>query len=449
MCESPSLPDRLEGGAALLHIPVLIIGAGPAGCALALTLASSGIDCRVAGRVNHRPRQEGLSQRSVDLLDQLGLSRARECLAEPGLRAAHWGGDASAHNREYLVERDRFDRALADDLRARVSLIEGDVERLEWRDGIWLALAGGQKITTDFVVEARGRAAPSAREAPFRGPATLALGRMFQGPAGSTQTAIHPFSDGWIWLGRAKNGAIFVQFTIDGDEFSGKGPAGLAAHHVKLCMENAPVREWLAGAGDASAPVLARACGGYLSGDLARPHYLRIGDAACGLDPLSGQGVFMALAGAPSAAAVVRTCVERPDDAALAAQFHAMRVADQFQRKIVMAADFYAMETRWAERAFWRKRSSPPAVAPKAALVPYRDRRPVLDGGYIVEAEVLVTPDYPQGVWRLDDVPILPLLDRLRAGIAPRREWAAEFGGDPARLARAIDWLRQVGAVTL
>jgi hypothetical protein len=214
-------------------------------------------------------------------------------------------------------------------------------------------------------------------------------------------------------------------------------------------MENAPVREWLAGAGDASAPVLARACGGYLSGDLARPHYLRIGDAACGLDPLSGQGVFMALAGAPSAAAVVRTCVERPDDAALAAQFHAMRVADQFQRKIVMAADFYSMETRWAERAFWRKRSSPPAVAPKAALAPYRDRRPVLDGGYIVEAEVLVTPDYPQGVWRLDDVPILPLLDRLRAGIAPRREWAAEFGGDPARLARAIDWLRQVGAVTL
>jgi flavin-dependent dehydrogenase len=66
-------------------------------------------------------------------------------------------------NQECLLDRQRFDRALRDDLRrAGVELIEGRVREVLRDGGHRVRLDDGQVVHGDFLVEARGRQAPLA-----------------------------------------------------------------------------------------------------------------------------------------------------------------------------------------------------------------------------------------------------------------------------------------------
>ena len=71
---------------------------------------------------------------------------------------------------------------------------------------------------------------------------------------------------------------------------------------------------------------------------------------------LSGHGVFEALASATAAVPVVTTLLRRPADAALARAFYEERVEQAFLRFARIARDFYRLEERWQEAAFWQAR---------------------------------------------------------------------------------------------
>ena len=65
----------------------------------------------------------------------------------------------------------------------------------------------------------------------------------------------------------------------------------------------------------------------------------------------------------------------------------------------------------------------------------------------VVERRVVVTPDQPRGIWRVDEVPLAELLDALRAREGHRlADCASETAGRLAvtepQLATALDWLR-------
>jgi 2-polyprenyl-6-methoxyphenol hydroxylase-like FAD-dependent oxidoreductase len=432
--------------------PVIIAGGGPAGAAVALALKKMDIPCLVVCRPNPRRRYEGLSVRTADLLERLGLAQARASLGRPALRDAHWNGVRSRHNTEFLVERSCFDAALLRDLRAAaIRVVETELkDACKLDGGGWEARVEGQLARTPFLVDARGRAAPFNGDPELRGPSTVALCRLFEGPRGADATSVHPFAEGWAWLGCSSAGIAAAQFTLSAEAVSLAGKDGLTALHDHWREQLAAVAEWLPAGSRPLAPPFVRDCASILRRDLANPHYLRVGDAACALDPLSGQGVFLALAGALAAAAVVNTCVNRPGDAGLAAQFFARRARQQFLERGALGRDFYAAEQRWADRPFWRARSQWPPTAPVPDQAVTRERRPVLEEGWVVEREVLVTPQHPMGVWRVDDVPVAPLADFLAASKGQSFDataYADRFSLAPASVARAVHWLRQSAGI--
>jgi flavin-dependent dehydrogenase len=87
-------------------------------------------------------------------------------------------------------------------------------------------------------------------------------------------------------------------------------------------------------------------------------HCVPIGDAALALDPLSGAGLSVAFETAIMAADAIGAAVAgRPEKIS---EYRA-RVGEIFSAHLAARSQFYAAETRWADRPFWRKRSIPPA----------------------------------------------------------------------------------------
>jgi hypothetical protein len=189
-----------------------------------------------------------------------------------------------------------------------------------------------------------------------------------------------------------------------------------------------------------------------LGAPLVTPRSLRVGDAAFAPDPLSGQGVFEAIATGLAAAPVVNTIVRRPADAALAAEFHRRRIEDAFWRLARAGRDVYRAERRWTHSPFWSARRAWPddesarGTSAPATIAPV----PVSEDGFIVRREAIVTPDHPRGVWRLDGVELVPLL-RFRSEHASLSDeriadgWRAGGSFDVAAVQRALGWLRQRG----
>lgn len=205
---------------------------------------------------------------------------------------------------------------------------------------------------------------------------------------------------------------------------------------------------WLA---SLEANPMARPLGGrdatpYLSGhliDADRFPSLAVGDAAMAGDPLSGQGVFRALAMAAAASAALRTRLGRPGSKELAMRFYRERVQAMYSRESQKGLAFYRDEGRWPRAPFWTRRQQGPVDAAAAReTAPRIERRPVAREGWVEEDRVLVTSAHPEGVWSYQGVPVAALLD---ARARSREELARRFSVEPGRIDEALAWLRHLG----
>ena len=75
-------------------------------------------------------------------------------------------------------------------------------------------------------------------------------------------------------------------------------------------------------------------------------------------------------------------------------------------------------------------------------------RRPVVHDDEIVEADVVVTPDQPLGMWHLDGLPLATALCAVRTpapGQTPREALAARLGLSAQRSTALAEWMRRQG----
>jgi hypothetical protein len=227
------------------------------------------------------------------------------------------------------------------------------------------------------------------------------------------------------------------------------GPAARDTPLAALLAVVPPARAWLEG-GSPCSPVSVRHAGTSRAQVLLEPARIRIGDAALALDPLSGHGVFEALATATAAVPVVTTLLRRPADAALAQAFYEERVEQAFLRFARTARDFYRLEERWHDVPFWQARRGWPDDLPahpsRFAAAPQLRTKPVIEDGFVVAREVIVTADHPRGVFMVDGVPLVPLLRAVQAGEIASVEAAARcFDRAQGEVETALAWLRYRG----
>jgi flavin-dependent dehydrogenase len=425
---------------------VVVAGGGPAGCIAGIGLVGLGHRVRLITRAR-RPSVEGLSERMLRALEARGCCRALATLGPAVRREASWNGATTAANQEWVVARERFDAALLEDASsAGVEVVDGRIIKIGRTGDRWQAETGdGQRWSSGFLVEARGRRAPGRR---MRGPATTALGRLCEGVPTRARTAVAGFGRGWAWYASTGDGAGAIHVVLSSAEPLPKRPA-LPGLLQRLLGEIGPAQDWL-GEGQAVGEVFARHADASRANTPIEHRMIRIGDAALAMDPLSGHGVFEAIASATAAVAVINTILRRPDGAGLARSFYDERVHLAFERFARIGRDFYRLEERWPDSAFWRERrewpDDLPAHPPPSASVPQIRTKPVVEDGFVVAREVIVTADQPRGVFQVDGVPIAALLRAVRARETNSIEAARRCcNHTPQQIETALAWLRYRG----
>lgn len=435
--------------------PVVVLGGGPAGVATAVGLVRLGEPVILVSEPRRIVAIEGASVRVIEAFRGLGLTDAVACFAPASSRRVSWNGEASDANSEALVERQSLDRALLDDAaRLGVAVVRGRVIAVT-------STASGHQIRVEsrganrtlaarILVEARGRSAPASGQPRIRGVGTVTLSRRWQGPIGLTGSAVQSLADGWAWMAALADGRRHLQIALD------VGDAGLPTKKdlARYCDDRfraiEAARPFLHDAvpvGEAQArsstPVLDEA----LVGD----NWIRVGDAAMAVDPLSGNGMFQALSSSLQAPAVIRTLRRSPEQAPLAQAFHRQRITHLFQRFARIGRDFHASEQQWPEARFWQTRRAWPDAEPLHRPVTPADvdvaRRPVVDRGQIVAADVVVTPDQPLGVWHLGGVSLAAALLAVRGHprLGARQALIKRLDLPPARAAAVARWMAGQG----
>ncbi|MBZ9782752.1 FAD-dependent monooxygenase [Pseudomonas sp. REP124] len=425
---------------------IVILGAGPAGAAVALGLRRLGYAVTLISEWRRFAALEGVSQRVLEALRGAGLHHGLAQAILPSQRQVNWNGQQHAQNIEFLLDRPTFDRGLREDLReAGVELIEGRVLSVhsaatEHR----IDINGREPLIADFLVEARGRQAPALGKG-RRGPETVSLLNRWQATPGITASAVESLADGWAWMARRADGQCYWQWTVDVASAELPGKAQLLDYCRQRRQTSELAQEFFGGEPEVDLQLHARSSTAILSPQVCGEHWIRVGDAAMAVDPLSGNGIFQSLSSALQAPTVINTLLRKPERTALAQRFHQQRVEQLFLRFARIGRDFYADEQRWQALPFWQARRQWPDAEVAHAKPDFQalriERAPVLRDGFVDEAEVVITADQPLGIWHVQGVELAPLVRRLRS--EPAGEVLAGLSVEQGRMVRS--WLLAQG----
>jgi flavin-dependent dehydrogenase len=386
-------------------VKICVLGCGPAGAVTALGLHELGYNVTVVGEPRPYPVTEGISARVCQALADNKLKVALSRVSSPVQRHARWNGESRAANAECLVYRPDFDRALLADLQdSGIDRLRGRVRRVERQGNAWAAQVDTptdrRVVQSDFLVEARGRAAGFGGQARLRGPETVSVGLNWISEPDRAFTAVASVEDGWLWLARHGDGRLFSQFTTR-SRHPGLSPKDNIPSLLDALLDTLEIPGVDISGRTPLGEAMSRSSTAILPSEPSQAGLLRVGDAAMAVDPLSGNGIFQSLSSALAAPAVINTVLKRPNDGEMALGFYRERLRHLFFRFARIGRDFYAAETRWAGHDFWEQRRQWPDANPahleEGDEVIGRAERPVIHHGFIEKREVVMTRDQPLG----------------------------------------------------
>ncbi len=361
------------------HHAVSVIGGGVAGAAACLALAQRGHSPLWLAPPETRGREpvgESLSPAATPILAQLGLAAIIQSSRHRSARAtfSSWGSDMLVERNAFLhlegpghvIDRRFFEEQMRDAASAVAESCHCGLARGTARpEGGWLlALANGSEVTTDFVIDASGRAAVvgRSRAALERTDRLVAATAFLPHRDASVEptraTLIEAVCDGWWYAALLPDGRLALAWFSDPD----LTPPGLS-RDIDLWREriagSVHIARWIADAGFAveAPPRLvsagtARLANAGAAGDEASG-WAAAGDAAAAFDPLSSHGLTTALwSGVQAGQAAAGWLAGDRDPLAV----YAGRVAAGYARFLEQRAAIYACEQRFSRYPFWQRR---------------------------------------------------------------------------------------------
>jgi len=231
----------------------------------------------------------------------------------------------------------------------------------------------------------------------------------------------------------------------------GLARAAAPAQHLSECLGVLAACDSALRGARAEGEPHARAASARLSAAVApAPGYLRAGDAAVSMEPLSGHGLYEALSWAGAASAAAHTHLEGHGWEPIE-RFLTERACERWCAGIARAAGFYQEQAAATPTTFWRHCAAAYAELLESGAPMERPKgdwqlRPVLNGSVIELRRVAVTRERPRGVWQVDQVELARLEEFLLAKPAADVAQAARYlARPPAAVANAVGWLRAHG----
>ena len=353
---------------------VLVVGAGPAGAALSLRLSRVGCSVVLLERSVFEEFRvgESLPPAAAARLQRLGVWEAflKTCPAPVhGVQSA-WGTeelDSSSFLGDPLLNGWHLDRPLFDAMLTSAAEYAGArvfrhtcARDIEPPGSHWSVTAssreGELRIHSRFLVDATGRSACLCQRigiGRLRSDRLIGIAAIF--PETSSREALpsriesHPL--GWWYSAGLPDGRAIAIFFTDSDLSARHGLTRPAA--LSRLLKDAPhTNERL----DAYVPTRSLQVFPAASHRLDRAagdSWLAIGDAAIGRDPLSSSGIDFALASAERASSVLCALADGGDESINA---YNTEVRADFAAYLRQHRAYYAMERRWPNSPFWRRR---------------------------------------------------------------------------------------------
>ncbi|SFY52420.1 tryptophan 7-halogenase [Streptomyces sp. F-1] len=374
-------------------VDVLVAGGGPAGAVAALVVARAGrrvelLDDGGRGRGHRGAAASGLAAGTGEVkIGEFLPPAARPLLGELGLldgflAAGHpistgtyaaWGSTAlfgrshlfDPYGHGWHLDRLRFDAFLREAAIAagarlrRATVLDQRGDRLIVREQTTGAVT---ELSARWTVDATGRRCMIGRRHAHRRRQDRLVAAYVVFPSRPTgdpadaeaRTVVEAAAHGWWYTTRIPAGRLVAHLTdADLADPSLRTPHGFW-HALSRTVH---VRRRLAGHGPAATPVPRWApAHGLRLAPAAGPGWVAAGDAALAFDPLSSQGILMALHTGARAGQAVTSCLadEEHTTAALADYTGFLDgIAAAYQRN---HANAYDQERRWPRSPFWRRR---------------------------------------------------------------------------------------------
>lgn len=351
----------------LQEFDIAIIGGGPAGSVTGLCLARLGWRVAIleASAFEGERPGETLPPEINPVLRELGLVESfHECapIESPGVVSSWASGKAQETDFTFNpfgfgwhIDRRRFDMMLFHAAKQAGASVFMRKRAEIARAGIgWEVRRRGEPtLVARFVVDATGRNGcrmDGSRERHTEDAllATVLRVSFMDMQAHDQRTFIEAAPDGWWYSACVPVNGLIAMFFTDRESFR-RGDAFIAEQ-----MEHAPsVRHRMRGE-------IAQITTSIVAVSSSSRHritgsgWLAAGDSACSFDPLSGRGIFKALQHGIAAARAADGFL-RGNPAAL--DEYAERVRREFDSYLVQKKLFYASQTRWRDRPFWKARA--------------------------------------------------------------------------------------------
>lgn len=426
-----------------LDCDVLIIGAGPAGTSAAIQLAKLGHRLIVVERKDFPRSQVGIciSESTAPLFEVLGL---RDCVGSSGFwernrTAVRWGESSTRFVSQpgYHVDRGRLDQLMLSDAKQRgVSVCQAArairfSQTLEHAWRVELDQNGVRReITSRFVIDASGRGAVLPGKRIADSPPLLAMHAtwsMNKPPA--IDGLIESGRNSWLWFARTSQNLGIV--TVFCDPRTLRRCSRLQSAYERLLEQYDLTRD----NHDWRQVSLVRGCdatSSHADQPVSQKH-LRIGDACLSVDPLSSQGVHLAMLSGIQGALIVNTILDRPNNATLAMQFCQSRTADRILKYTRRTESEYGRVLQGTSDNFWKQRAGSSDDSNQDFLEPRQQARrnsasgtvvvskqvaiqnaPVIEGDFIVERAVVTHPAMDNFAF-VDGIAMAPLISCLPA----------------------------------
>jgi len=351
-----------------------VIGGGPSGAALALRLANLGRRVILIER-DAFPRLhvgESLTGGTLPLLEVLGVRDEIEntdFLAAPRATVL-WAGQLRLRETHggYQVDRGAFDALLLNAARRagvevrQPALITHSVhDNTRWT----LTLRTGETIHARFLGDASGRSRflPGARARV--GATSLALYTYWsEVDAQDASTIVEAAASHWYWAAPLPGGLFNATIIVDPS-------AKCVDHYHNLIRKSRLLGDRLAHG--RSGEVSACTATAFLDESPVSDRFIKVGDAALAIDPLSSQGVQTAIGTALHAAVVINTIIDHPERTDLAMKFYRCRLRSSSIFHATSAQALYREQFAVTTTDFWQKRAGEAiACAPTALKKPLR-----------------------------------------------------------------------------